>query len=295
MSSTPISGRLQAFLLGTFVLACAAYLAVRFWPRDHVRALLVHMPAEAAVLAYVDVPGLSGVAADVSLALPWTLGLAANRLDGIALALAEHEIYVAASGDFSATLIGALLASQGIRCAASLDVTPCAADLGHGPVLVGIPGPGTLAASTADSLSFSNSAEFHGDEARDALSAGAVIWAAIDPPLLDAAMEDPPPEWINLQIVARALEPARVAFFTVKPLAGDNVSIRVEAYCDDADREQLERVLGGVNDMALALLSRDGAAAEQWAPALKSFESSQGPGTVRVEWTVPAALLAELW
>ena len=253
------------------------------------------MPPQAAILVYIDVPGLSGAAANASLALPWSLGLAANRLDGIALAIAEHEVYVAAGGDFSASLIDTLLASQGIRCGTSLAVAPCAADFGHGPVPVGMAGPRILVAATAASLSLANSTEFPGDEARDGLSAGAVIWAAIDPGLLDAAMEDPPPEWMNLQIVARALEPARIAYLTVTPLAGDNVSIRVEAHCDDADREQLEQVLGGLNDMALALLSRDAAATELWSPVLRSFDSSQDAETVRVEWTVPVARLAALW
>lgn len=295
MPRTSISGRLQAFLLSAFVLACAAYLTVRLWPRDHVQDLLGQMPADAAVLAYVDVPGLIDAAADASLALPWSLGLAANRLDGISLALAGHEFSVAAGGDFSASLIDALLASQGIRCRASLEVTPCAASLGHGSVFLSVPRPGILIAATAASLSLPHSTEFNGDEVRDALSGGAVIWAAIDPPLLDAAMKDPPPKWINLQIVARALEPARIAYLTVNPLTDNNVSLRVEAHCDTADKEQMEQVLTGLNDMALALLSRDGAAAEQWAPILRSFKSSQGAGTVRVEWTLPVERLAELW
>lgn len=290
-----ISGRLQAFVLTAFVLACAAYLAVRFWPRDRVQELLGRMPAEAAVLAYVDVPGLTDAAADASLSLPWSLGLAANRLDGISLALTGHEFYVAAGGDLSASLIDALLSSQGIRCGSSLAVTPCATDLGHGPLLLSMVGSGTLVATTADSLNLLHSTEFNGDKAREALGRGAVIWAAIDPKLLDAVMEDPPPNWINLQIVARALEPARVAYLAVSPLAGDSVSVSIEAHCEEADREQLEQVLTGLNDMALALLSRDATAAEQWSPILKSFQSSQNAGIVRVQWTLPVERLAELW
>ncbi len=253
------------------------------------------MPAEAAVLAYVDVPGLTEAAADASLALPWSLGLAANRLDGIALALTGHEFYIAAGGDFSAGLIDALLGSQGIQCGASLGVAPCTANLGHGSVLLSMVRPGTLIATTAASLGVPNSTEFNGDEVRNALGGGAFIWAAIDPKFLDAAMEDPPPNWLNLQIVARALEPARAAYLTVSPLTGNNVSIRIEAHCDAAAREQLEQVLTGLNDMALALLSRDGAAAEQWAPTLKSFESFQEAELVRVEWTLPVERLVGLW
>lgn len=290
-----ISGRLQAFLLTAFVLACAVYLSVRFWPRDHLQELLRQMPAEAAILAYVDVPGLTDAAADASLSLPWSLGLGANRLDGVSLALTGHELYLAAGGDFSATLIDVLLSSQGIRCGASLSVTPCAANLGHGPLLLSMVRSGTLVATTADDFSLPNSTEFNGDDVRDALGRGAVIWAAIDPKLLDAAMEDPPPNWINLQIVARALEPARVAYLTVNPLNGDNVSLQIEAHCEEADREQLEQVLTGLNDMALALLSRDATASAQWASTLRSFESSQGTEMVRVEWTLPIEQLAGLW
>ena len=290
-----ISGRLQALLLTVFVIACAAYLAVRFWPRDHVQELLGQMPAEAAVLAYVDVPGLTEAAADASLSLPWSLGLAANRLNGVSLALTGHEFYVAAGGDFSASLIEALLSSQGVRCSASLAVTPCAADLGHGRLLLSVVRSGTLVATTADALSLASAPNFDGDEARDAIGGGAVIWAAIDPKLLDAAMENPPPNWINLQIVARALEPARVAYLTVNPLNEDNVTLRVEAHCEEADLEQLEQVLTGLNDMALALLSRDATASAQWVPVLKSFESSQDTEAVRVQWTLPIEQLAGLW
>ena len=290
-----ISGRLQAFLLSAFVLACAAYMAVHFWPKDHVRDLVGQMPADSAVLGYIDVPRLTQAAADASLALPWSLGLAANRLDGISLALTGHELTVAAGGDFSVSLIDALLAAQGIRCDASLGVSPCATNLGHGPVLLSVVRPGILIATTAASLGVPDATEINGDEIRAALRAGAVIWAAIDPRLLDAAMEDPPPNWMNLQIVARALERARVAYLTVNPLAGDSVFIRIEAHCDAADRGQLERLLTGLNDMALALLSRPGAASAQWEPILRSFESSQGPEMVRVQWTLPVERLAELW
>ncbi|MDA0204673.1 MAG: hypothetical protein O3A53_03240 [Acidobacteria bacterium] len=291
-----ISGRLQAFLLSAFVLACSAYLAVHFWPRDHVKELVGQMPADSAVLAYIDVPGLTEAAVDASLALPWSLGLAANRLHGISLALTGQELHVAAGGDFSASLIDALLASQGIQCGASLGVSPCAANLGHGPVLLSVVSPGVLIATTAASFGVPNAAtEINNDEIRAALLGGAVIWAAIDPRLLEVAMEDPPPHWMNLQIVARALERARVAYLTVNPLAGDNVSIRIEAHCDAADRGQLERLLTGLNDMALALLSRGGTASAQWEPILSSFESSQGAETVSVQWTLPVGRLAELW
>jgi hypothetical protein len=290
-----MSGRLQAFLLSAFVLACAAYLAVHFWPRDRVQELVGQMPANSAVVAYIDVPGLTDAAADASFALPWSLGLAANRLDGISLALTGHELHLAAGGDFSASLIDALLASQGIQCSASLGVTPCAANLGRGPVLLSMVRPGTLVATTAAALGVPNAREINRDEIRAALLADTVIWAAVDPQLLNAAMEDPPPNWMNLQIVARALEPARVAYLTVIPLTGGSVATRIEAHCDAADRGELEQVLTGLNDMALALLSREGTAAEQWEPILRSFESSQGAETVRVEWTLPIERLAALW
>lgn len=292
---TSISKRVQALLLGAFVLACATYLAVRFWPRDRVQELLEEMPA-AAIVAYIDVPGLTAAATDASLELPWSFGLGPSRLQGISLALtAEHEFYAAAGGDFSASLIDALLASQGVRCAASVGVSPCAADLGHGPVLVRVVRSGTLVATTANALDAPRTITFRGEEVRAALSGGAVVWAAIDPQLLDAAMEDPPAEWLNLQIFARALETARMAYLTVHPLTGTDVSLRIEAHCDAADSEQLERVLTGLNDMTLALLSRDAAAAGQWAPILESFKGSRAAETVRVQWTLPAQRLADLW
>ena len=290
-----ISGRLQAFLLTAFVLACAVYLAVRFWPRDRIQELVDQMPADSAVLAYIDVPRLSEAAADASLALPWSLGLTAHRVEGISLALTGHELHVAAGGDFSASLIDGLLSSQGIECGASLAVAPCVANLGHGPVLLSMVSPGILLATTASSLRVPNSSQIHANEIRAAQGAGAVIWAAINPQLLDVAMDDPPPNWMNLQIIARALEPAHIAYLTVNALTGESVSIRIEAHCDAASREQLEQVLTGLNDMALALLAREGTAAERWEPALRSFESSQGAETVRVQWTLPIERLAELW
>ena len=293
---TPNAGRLQALLLGAFVLACAAYLTVRFWPRDRVQELLGLMPAQAAVVAYVDVPGLAEAAADASLAPPWSLGLAPNQLDGISLALTTgHEFHFAAGGDFSAVLIDALLASQGIRCSASVGVSPCAADLGHGPVLLSVARSGTLVATTAGSLDFPRATAFDSSDVQASLGGGAVVWAAIDPQLLDAAMENPPADWLNLQLFARALEPARVAYLTVTPQMGNNVSLRIEAYCDAADSEELEQVLTGLNDMAMALLARDAAAAEQWGQILNSFESSREAEEVRVQWTLPAKHLAELW
>lgn len=295
MPRMSISGRLQAFLLSAFVVACVAYLAVRFWPRDHVQELLRQVPAEAAVLAFIDVPGLTEEAANASVDLPWSIGLAPNRLDAISVALtADHELHAAAGGDFSASLIDALLAFQGSQCEASVGVAPCAVDLGNGPILLRVVRSGTLVTTTADALNTSSSAVFNSDEVRAALSGGALIWAAIDPQLLAAAMEDPPAGWLNLQIFARALELAHTAYLTVNPLEGDNVLLRIEAHCDSADSEQLEQVLTGLNDMSLALLSRDPVGVEQWAPILESFESSRQAETVRVEWTLPTERLAEL-
>ena len=254
------------------------------------------MPAEAAVLAYIDVPGLTEAATDASLAWSWPLGFAPNRLDAVSLALTtRHEFYAAAGGDFSASLIDALLALQGIECDASVGVAPCAVNLGHGPVLLSMVRSGTLVATTADVHDLPSYREFSSNEVRAALSGGAVVWAAIDPQPLDAAMENPPADWLNLQIFARALEPARMAYLTVNPLMGNNVSLRIEAHCDAAESEQLEQVLTGLNDMALALLSRDAAAVDKWAPILRSFDSSREAETVRVQWTLPAQRLAELW
>ena len=122
-----------------------------------------------------------------------------------------------------------------------------------------------------------------------------MVWAAIDPQLFDRAMENPPADWLNLQILARALETAHVAYLTMHPLPDNKVSLRMEAHCDAADSEQLEQVLSGLNEMALALLARDAAASEQLAPILESFESSREAETVTAQWTLPTQFLAQLW
>lgn len=295
MPGTSQSPRWQALLLIGFVLACAAFLVLRFWPRDNLQNLLGLLPEDSAVQLYIDVPSAVSATGPVGFPLPLRLSLSASGLEAIAFGLAGQDLYLAAGGRFGAGLIEAALARQGVRCSEPIAVIPCHALLEHGTVSVSMLSDGIVFATTEVLRIAPVARPVAVDKAQAALDGGAVAWAEIDPQLLDQAMETPPSNWLNVQLIARALEPAHVAYATLTPTPEGAFTLELEAHCAEEDTEQLRNVLKGLNDMTIALVARDTEARTQWEPILKSFESNSEGQIVRVSWILQAADLAALW
>jgi hypothetical protein len=295
MAGTAQAPRWQAFLLAGFVLGCVAFLAARFWPRDYVRELLEILPPDAAVQLYVDVPAAVVATGEAQLSVPLSLGISSGALEAIALGVAGQELYLAAGGRFGSALVEAALTRQGVECPQPIAEAPCRVELDHGPVAVSMADNGVILATTDVLMRRPVVRPVDSSAAREALSNGAIAWAQIDPHLLDVAMENPPAHWINVQLIARALEPADVAYVTVTPVTGGRFVLELKAHCEASDTEQLLAVLNGINDMALALAARDEKARAQWSPVLKSFSSSVEGEVVRVNWSLQRDQLAALW
>jgi hypothetical protein len=295
MPGTSQSPRWQALLLIGFVLACAAFLVLRFWPRDNLQNLLGLLPEDSAVQLYIDVPSAVSATGPVGFPLPLRLSLSASGLEAIAFGLAGQDLYLAAGGRFGAGLIEAALARQGVRCDESIAETPCHALLEHGTVSVSMLSDGIVFGTTEVLRIAPVARPVAVDKAQAALDGGAVAWAEIDPQLLDQAMETPPSNWLNVQLIARALEPAHIAYATLTPTPEGAFSLELEAHCAVEDTEQLRNVLKGLNDMTIALVAQDAEARTQWEPILKSFESNSEGQIVRVSWILQAADLAALW
>lgn len=295
MAGISKSARWQAYLLAGFVLGCVVFLAIRFWPRDYVQDVLGVLPAESAIQMYVDVPAAIAAAGAIEIPLPLSLGVTAGGLEAAGFSLAGGELYVSAGGRFGPTLVEAALARQGVECAESIATEPCKADLGHGAVLIAMDDSGVLVGTTAAVTGLQAPRIVDSARPLAAISSGAIVWAEINPALLDEAMEDPPANWINLQLIARALEPARVAYATLTPMLDDSFSLDLEAHCKASDAQQLARILEGLNDMAAAIIAREDETQQRWEPVLGSFVSSVEDETVRAHWSLERQHLTGLW
>lgn len=293
MAKGSISPRWQALVLTVFVLACVAFLAFRFWPRDNLQNLLGRLPAGSAIQLYVDVPAAIKGAQGVKLPPALSFGLAAGNFEAVALGLAEHELYVVSAGRFSSGLVEAALLAQGVQCSQPIALAPCQASLAHGTVSLHLIDDRTLyvtTAATADSVR----RQVDTSAAQAAFGRGGIAWASIDPALLDQAMENPPANWINLQLIARALQPATEAYLALIPQGEGAFLLELEAHGAKSEAGQVQKVLAGLNDMAIALTAREPEASEQWSPVLKSFENGLDDEVVWAKWTLSAKDLARL-
>lgn len=293
------SKRWQTFLLAGFVCGCVAFLALRFWPRDYVQEVLGVLPGDSAIQMYVDVPAVAATAGTVEIPLPLSLGITSGGLEAMGFSLSRDELYVSAVGRFGASLVETALTRQGVVCAEPIATAPCRVDLGHGAVWIATDDSGVVVGTTAPltgpptgppTVRVVDSAR-----PRATLASGAIVWAEINPALLDEAMEKPPANWINLQLIARALEPARVAYATLTPTVDNRFSLEVEAHCDESDAAQLARVLAGLNDMATALVAREVETQRRWGSVLNSFASSVDGEIVRANWVFEQEHLTVLW
>lgn len=263
--------------------------------------LLGRLPAEQAIHAYVDVAAVrrSPVLREwIEAAAPSAnLGLAGEFVRGAAVGVGVDQIAVVFGGAFTESALKAYLEREGVACPGSLRDASCAvyADRTGGFLSLRLLGPGVAAVVNAPSREGANRLVALGDRnaarlagpASAALSSGAVVWASIDPRRLDEAMREPPEGWVNLSLVARALQHAETAQLTLTP-ADDGLVARLEARAaDEAEAAELAKVLESLNGFSKAMIERYGDAdIAGWRDALETFRMETDEATVGIEWTV---------
>ena len=292
------------------LLAAGAWLWWRqIQPQPTVEMLLGALPEEQAIVAYVDVPALRRAphlgpwAADKLAAQGDVLPLAAG-VRGLSLALGQDSVYLVGSLDLTDAGALSYLAQRRAGCSQPLDQAVCASPSAAGGYLsMRLLADNLLAVAhstdptAADRMAGPRSARLEQiQRARAAIDGGALVWIDLDPARLDALMRNPPPGWINLSLLARALGPAQRAALLIRE-SRDGLLLTLTAECsDEAGAAELSAVLNALNKMAGGLLTAGVAKADgdRWRGVLDSLDVTASGRSVTAAWSAPARILEQL-
>jgi hypothetical protein len=129
---------------------------------------------------------------------------------------------------------------------------------------------------------------------------GSAAWIFINPPALEAAMEDPPPGWVNLTLFARAFASAREAFVIISEAPSESgageIHIFLRADCASAaEAEQLQSLLASLNRFAAAAINMGKSEQEHspWSAVLSDSRFVQTGDVVEGLWVVPLPLIMQ--
>lgn len=293
------------------VLVLAALVAAGAWlwlrnqhQQPTVEVLLRALPAQQAVIGYIDVPALRrapklGPWLDAKLAeqgqdLPLAAGVR-----GVSMALGADSIYFATGLDLSQAAAVGYLAERRAGCTQPLDEAVCSQPGSNGGFLsFRLLDDNVLGVAHSSDAQAAERFELEGQvrnretaTARTALDRGALAWADLDPLRLDEIMRNPPEGWVNLALIARALKPAETASLSVREMDG-KIEVTLSARCgSEADAVELKALLDGLNKMASALLSAK--PTSPWKSAVDSFRAAAQDQEVEGIWVLPGEVLEQ--
>lgn len=304
----------SAVRLGAIGLAALLAAGGWVWWRGQDEAptlerLLGALPADQAVVAYIDVPALRdaptlGPWIDAKLAeqddrLPLAAGIRGAAIGAGGDGAGGDSLYFATALDMSEAAAVSYLAQRRAGCSQPLEKEPCTTPAPSGGYLsmrlfedslFGVAHSGDPEA--VELLGGPPKARvFQIQSAREALDSGALVWAALDPRRLDELMRNPPEGWTNLSLIATALGPAEHASLLARETT-EGIVIELLADCaDEAAAQELRSVLAGLNKMASALAAAGGG--REWKRAADSFQATVEGVTVKSVWTLPTAVLTK--
>ena len=291
------------------VVGVVGYLLWRNLAPDDPKRLFALLPDNHALYAYADVEAMREAAffSDAASARGWELidrrgqfaeyrgFLSEAEVTGAALSVGEHELRAVLSGRFTAPELMKHVERQGGHCE---DFT-CSVDTPEGDIRLRLSGDNLLEIidrrpRTVEPADPGNAA-FLAAPARQSIREGAILWAALRPPRLEAVMKDPPRGMVNLMLFARALRQAPWVYLTLGyDREASSLRLHLEAFTESAEEAQeMHGVLSGLNEFAAAMADRrsstDGA--DPWGPVLRTADFAQQGATVRALWRIDPALL----
>jgi hypothetical protein len=227
-----------------------------------------------------------------------------ERLD---LFLVPDGAYIVAKGGFTPQSLRQSIERAGGRCAGSLQEYPCtlSADPAGCTISVFTPANGRFVAACAGTSEAAGSMAAQAAEAGMLPSLGlggddhieGIGRLTVNPARLEPLMRQPPAFLPNLSIVARALEKASRAEFTLRDDGQGALSVHLEALSKtEAEAEQLRTLLTGLNEFgaAAADFGRGEKESSDWSTLLRSAQFAQQGTAVTGVWTISSELLRRL-
>ena len=297
MTALPL---LRGMCLALPAVACFLSLAAcRFADRDKAELLFGQLPRDQAVLLYLDVEGLRSIpglaqiiAAEPDGSGPFRginnhLGIDLSRdVDSLAASLGTATLTLAVTGNFDHSRIEQYLSEKGAACRARVGTLECVQESEGNTTIVWLDpaqqnflvvsnGPSLKAIRKLRSGREPNSAGLASDM-RAGIGSSGFLWIAIDPRRLGVAMRDPPEHWINLSLLANALQHSHRAVAQVGLLADGQIEFRLQALCSSAaEAEKQSSLLKGLFSFAAAALDAgrgEKPAEHGWSALLRSAE-----------------------
>jgi hypothetical protein len=297
------------------VTFCLLLAACSWHQPDPVEDLLLRLPAEAALFAYLDVPA--------SLTVPGVLGAAENPATRLgrysqglrALGTGLHDLQelgaaldgagarVVARGHFSPAGVREAFLKHGWECPGSLPAQPCvfafsdsagrlSAQLEAGLLQVDYAGanrPGEAGAK--------NQAAGHAALVKARRNEGAFLWLGLRPDLLELAMRGRPPGLADLTLFARALQKAHFVEVWVRTRPSGGLQIALEAQSGgETGAEELRETMTSLNALAAAFANygRQEGPPSLWGRLLESVRFETSGSVVTGSWTLDERMVAEL-
>ena len=295
-------------------LACFLGLAAcRFAKQDKAELLLSQLPSDQALQVFLDVerlrslPELPEIIAAKAATKPATqpaaksdnggmvrqisndLGLDIwSDVDALAASLGTGTLALAVSGSFSHGQIQQHLSDNGATCTTHLGRPECLLEAASTNYIVWLdPAQQTpLTAASGTSTEVIRELRRHLEpnyltlaaEIQADLGNRHFLWIGIDPRRLGVAMRDPPRDWINLSLLANALQHASRAVATVGPREDGQIEFQLRAFCASAEEAETQSaLLKGLFSFAAAALDAGRGkklAENSWSALLRSADVS---------------------
>ena len=231
-----------------------------------------------------------------------------SDVNGLAGSLGTGSLTLAVSANFSREQIQQHLSEKGATCATFLGSPECVFESASGNYIVWFDPAEENLLAAASGTSTEVIRELRRNRARDDLTLASEIqadrgnshflWIGIDPRRLGVAMRDPPKDWINLSLLANALQHAHRAVATVGPRADGQIELHLRALCASAEEAETQSaLLKGLFSFAAAALDAgrgDKSAENSWSSFLRSAEVSAVASQAEARMLLGAERLTEL-
>ena len=311
--SHSLAGRYGPLL--AVAIGVLGYLGWRQLRTDPLDSLFESLPADHGLYAYLDVEtirsSLSFAGGDTLPDLLAEKGRLADHLsvltkanvEGVALSVGVDEIHAAGWGAFHVDALRSYIEQQDMTCTGPDENLACSIESEDTTTEIHLRDGNRIEiidrSIEAHRTPDSGDASFLTGPARTSLRNGAILWMALHPPQLEAAMKHPPRDMVNLTLFARALKGATIAYVVLEPnLASRLLDLKLIALAPSSDlAAKMHRVVEDTNNLAAAAIdasSREGESSA-WAQLFRTGEFTQEGTTVQASWRLDPKKLQELF